>query len=212
MATKLGLFNSALLIAGERKLSSLTEEREPRRMLDLVWDEGNAVDYCLEQGQWFFATRAVKISYDAASSITFGFTRKISMPSDHIRTVGICSDEYFTTRVPYSVERDSWFCDLDDIYVRYVSNDASYGNDLSLWPATFSEYVAAFLCSRIIHKLNPDQKERDKVYALAKSRLEDAKVKDALGKDVTFMPAGSWVRSRRGGVRSRRDANGNWSF
>ena len=209
MTTKLALYNSALLIAAERKLSSLTEEREPRRMLDQVWDDG-AVKFCLEQGQWAFATRAVKLDYDAASTITFGLQRQFTIPSDHVRTVAFSSDEYFTTRAQYTVERNSWFSELDIIYVRYVSNDTSYGNDLTLWPETFSEYVAAHLCSRIIHRLTADTKERDRVYKLSNMRHEDAKAKDAIGKDVVFMPKGSWVMSKRG-RRSYRDSSGNWS-
>lgn len=210
MATKLGLYNACLLIAGECKLSSLTEEREPRRMLDQVWDDG-AVKYCLEQGQWAFATRAVKLKYDTAATITFGLQRQFTMPSDYIRTVALSSDEYFTTRTLYTVERNSWFCELDEIYVRYVSNDTAYGNDLTLWPETFSEYVAAHLCSRIIHRLTADTKERDRVYKLANMRMDDAKAKDAIGKDVVFMPKGSWVMSKRG-RQANRDSSGNWSF
>lgn len=210
MTTKLALYNSCLLIAGERKLASLTEEREPRRMLDQVWDDG-AVKYCLEQGQWAFATRAVKLSYDTAATITFGLQRQFTMPSDYIRTVALSSDEYFTTRVAYTVERNSWFCELDEIYVRYVSSDTAYGNDLTLWPETFTEYVAAHLCSRIIHRLTTDPKERDRVYKLSNMRHDDAKAKDAIGKDVAFMPKGSWVMSKRG-RQANRDSSGNWSF
>ena len=49
MADKLSLFNGALLICGERFLSSLTENREPRHLLDNVWSNGG-VKACLEQG------------------------------------------------------------------------------------------------------------------------------------------------------------------
>ena len=40
MATRLQLYNRALRIIQERKLSSLTEKREPRFLLDDVWEEG----------------------------------------------------------------------------------------------------------------------------------------------------------------------------
>jgi hypothetical protein len=42
-ASKLKLYNDALGILGERRLASLTENREPRRVLDEVWDAGKGV-------------------------------------------------------------------------------------------------------------------------------------------------------------------------
>jgi hypothetical protein len=202
MATKLGVFNSALLIAGERNLASLTEAREPQRLLTQAWDAG-AVDYCLESGQWNFATRASKLTYNASITPAFGLSRAFTKPTDHLRTVGFCSDEYFTSYVNYTEEQGYWYADIDDIYVRYVSNDAAYGKDLSLWPATFTEYVAAYLCSQIIHKLTQDKTERDRVMGLVEKRLDDAKAKDALAEGTKFIPNGSWVRAREGySVRS----------
>lgn len=197
MATKLGVFNSALLIAGERNLSSLTEAREPQRLLTQSWD-GGAVNYCLEQGQWNFATRASKLNYDPSITPSFGLSRAIKKPQDHVRTVGLCSDEYFSAPVSYLEEQNYWYADLDEIYVRYVSSDVAYGNDLSLWPQTFTEYVAAYLCSQIIHRLTSDKVERDRIYGLSKRRLEDAKVKDALAESVQFLRRGSWVRAKQG--------------
>ena len=37
MATKLGLYNRALRVLGETKLSSLSEAREPRYILDDIY-------------------------------------------------------------------------------------------------------------------------------------------------------------------------------
>jgi len=37
--SRLKLYNDALTACGESHLASLTEDREPRRLLDHVWDE-----------------------------------------------------------------------------------------------------------------------------------------------------------------------------
>jgi len=74
MATKLGLFNGALLMLGERSLATLTENREPRRLLDIVWD-GGGVRTCLEAGIWNFAVRAARIEYDPSAEPGFGLDR-----------------------------------------------------------------------------------------------------------------------------------------
>lgn len=197
--TRLGIYNQALRICGERALASLTEEREPRRLLDQVWSEGGVMA-CLEEGQWNFAMRAVQIDYDPDVSPAFGLTYGFTKPEDWVRTSGFCSDEQFV--VPYRGYKDEpgfWYADITPIYVRYVSNDAAFGGDMTKWPATFGQFVASFFASEIIFKLTSD-KER---IALVKKEMKDRK-RDALNKDAmndpTGMPfRGSWSRARSGG-------------
>lgn len=47
MASKLTVYNGALLVLGERKLASLSESTPSRRKLDTVWDD-DGVKHCLE--------------------------------------------------------------------------------------------------------------------------------------------------------------------
>src|SRR4051812_14499694 len=80
MATdRLKIYNGALLICGERSLATLTENREPRRLLDQVWQEGG-VQYCLEQGQWKFAMCASKFEADTSYTAQFGYTNRFQKP------------------------------------------------------------------------------------------------------------------------------------
>lgn len=196
--SRLMIYNQALRLCGERRIASLTESREPRRLLDQVWNEAG-VDDCLEAGQWNFAMRTVQIDSDPDISPNFGLTFGFSKPEDWIRTCAFSTDERFNT--PYRDYRDeagTWYADVDPIYVRYVSNDSAYGADMSLWPSSFIAFVGAFFAYEIVFKLTSD-KER---IALVKRELRDRK-RDALNKDAmnegTQMPVkGSWVRSRFG--------------
>lgn len=61
MTDKLKLYNGALAILGETPLASLSEDRAARYWLDRAWADG-VVDYCLEQGQWHFATRTQQLT------------------------------------------------------------------------------------------------------------------------------------------------------
>lgn len=204
MATKLSLYNEALRICGERKLASLTEDREPRRLLDDVWDEG-AIDYCLEQGQWNFAIRSAKLEYAPSIDPAFGYQYAFERPIDFVRLAAFCSDEYYNVPLTqFSEEGGFWFSDLDEIYIKYVSNDASYGTDYSLYPQTFVRYVAAYLASEIIDRLTQNNSLWDKTYRLMQKRLIDARSKDAMNEPTQFPPTGRWVSSRRGGARSDR--------
>ena len=196
--SRLLLYNNALRLCGERRLASLTEDRKPRHLLDQVWNEGG-VDFCLEQGQWNFAMRAVQLDYDTAVTPAFGYTRGFSKPSDWIRTAGLCSDEGF--RAPlleYMDEAGYWFASLDVLYVRYVSNDTDWGANFSLWPETFSRYVASHFASEIVFDMTSDKERITLVERLTVRRKRDALNKDAMN-DATRMPApGSWSRARMG--------------
>lgn len=208
-ATKLSLFNGALgFFVGERELSSLTENREPRRLLDAAWNNG-AVDYCLEQGQWNFAMRTARVDYDPDLTPDFGYRRAFSKPDDWVRTAALCSDEYFNCPLTrYSDEVGYWFSDLDVIYVRYVSNDAAYGNDLSRWPKSFTHYVESHLALRISKRLTQSTTDREALKKESRKLLIDARSKDAMNEATSFMPQGRWSAARmRGLVRNRTESS-----
>jgi hypothetical protein len=202
--SRLKIYKAALTICGERTIADLTEDREPRRLLDEVWDN-QGVDACLEMAQWKFAMRSVRIDYDADVTPDYGFQRAFTKPDDWVVTSALCSDEYFRTPLTrYVDETGYWYSDIDEIYVRYVSNDASYGSDLSLWPATFADFVAANFATKIIMKLTTDEKKRESVIKWESKQLKTAKNKDAMAGPQQFPAPGNFVSSRtRGGRRDR---------
>lgn len=204
MTTKLSIFNGALLECGERAIASLSEDREPRRLLDRAWDAG-VVNFCLGQGQWRFATRTVQLAASTTIEPTFGYRKAYAVPDDHVRTTALCSDEYL--RVPllsYTTEQNYFFTDVEPIFLGYVSNGAGYGGDFSLWPEDFVEYVHAYLASKIIKKLNQSGTDFEMLFKLTKRRLTDARSSSAMEGPTTFPPTGSFVSARRGrGIRDR---------
>ena len=212
-ADKLSLYNDALLVCGERFLSSLTEEREPRRLLDQAWSSGNgAIRACLEEGQWRYATRTQQVDYDADVEPPFGYAHGFSQPEDWVSTVAVCSDEYFRSPLTrYVDEAGYWYSDLETIYVRYISSDAAYGNNLAAMPEAFRQFVAAHLASKIINKLSNSQSEYDRVAKVRRETLMNAKNKAAKQDTTSFPARGAWSLSRNR-FPNRRDGgnfNGN---
>lgn len=204
MASRLNFYNKALLELGERKLASLAENRAPRRILDEAWDD-EFVNYCLEQGQWNFAIRTAKLDYEPSIEPDFGYQRAFAKPDDFVRLVGIASDEYFASPLTrYTDEAGYLFSDLDEVYVRYVSNDSQYGNDLSLWPATFSRWVSVELAARTCEAITGSSGKVDALEKKSRRFLVDARSKDAMSEGTAFPPQGSWVRSRGGSGRRDR--------
>lgn len=206
-ATKLSLYNGALALLGERKLASLSENREPRRALDDAWDDG-AVNFCLAAGQWKFAKRTVQLTAEVAMAPEFGYRKAYQVPSDLMRTTSLCSDEYGNAPLlQYTQEAGFWFADVEPLYVGYVSNGASYGGDYSLWPAEFVSYVEAYLAYKVCTRITQDETKFDKLYKLQKKLLTDAASSDAMEGPTVFPPPGSWVASRGRGRRERGNRN-----
>lgn len=203
MTTQLGIYNGALRILKERKLASLSENREPRRLLDDVWGDGQtegAVKFCLEMAHWTFATRTVQIDYSPSVEPPFGYRYAFDQPSDMVRVNGIWTDPHCTQPLlRYADERHYWFCDQSVIYVSYVSNADEYGADLSLWPESFVKVVEAYLAKEIAGSLTQGENRIERANAEWAEAKKLAASIDAMNKPTSFPPPGTWSRSRQGG-------------
>lgn len=209
MTTKLKLYNEALRLCGEGPLSALTDTVEARYLLDSVWDNGG-VEACLEEGEWKFAARTISMDYDTTVTSQFGFTRAFPKPSDWIGTIGISADEYMNTPLNHYVDENGyWWCDEDLLYIKYISNGTAYGNDLSLWPSSFADYVAAHFARKIIYKFTSDKDRIEQALRDEKNARLIAKNKDAKSGPTKFPPEGAWTSSRRQGSSERSRGNKN---
>lgn len=192
--TQLSLYNGALRNLKERRLASLSENREPRRVLDDVWE--GALSYVLEQGLWNFASRTSRFTPNPSYTASFGYQNQFVKPDDFVRLVGIYSDPYGNVPLnQYTDETGCWYSDLSEIYVTYISNDASYGADFSRWPQTFIKYVEAYLA----FEAGPRITGKEDDGKMLVRTLRDAHSKDAMNEPTRFMPQGSWVSARTNG-------------
>lgn len=203
MTTQLSLYNGALTkYLGERKLASLTENRKPRRVLDQIWDSGGFTKGVLEDGLWNFATRTFRSEYNPSVNPDFGFKYAHDKPTDWVRTSAISLSDYFSdSLMAYNDEAQYWFLDQPTIYIRIISNDSSYGGDLSLWSDSAVDYAEVKLASLACLNITQDKEMTRELKAEAKNMLRTATSRDAMNDPAVFPPTGSWVRARRGGRR-----------
>lgn len=212
MTTQLDIYNGALLHCGERFLASLTENREPRRLLDRVWSS-NGVKTCLEMGQWNFAMRTIEIDYDTSIEPSYGYNRAFQKPDDWVLTSSLCSDEFF--RMPltrYVDEAGYWYSDLDTLYVRYVSSDTAYGMNINAWPESFREFVEAHFASKIILKLSNSEEELKRIELLREKFLKTAKSRAAMAEPTSFPARGAWGLARNRFPNRRDGGNSSGSL
>lgn len=209
--SRLTLYNIALRASGERPIASLSEDVDARRILDEVWESGNgtsgnsAVRYCLEQGFWKHAIRSIQLDSDSSLSVSFGFTYVFTRPDDFVKLDMLSGDEQFSTPLQrYEFERDFIYADTDPLYMRFVSDHADFGGDLSLWPESFSLWVGTWMATQIAPRLKNDL-DQDRLEKRALMLLKDARQKDGIIGPVRYPPLGNWASSRHGSRSTGRD-------
>lgn len=204
-AVKLGLYNDALRLLGEKRLSSLTQEREARHFLDGAWE--GAADYCLEMGMWKFAIRTVSLTYSPSIEPAFSYAYAFDKPEDLIRVTGVFGDENLgAPLLSYRDEGEYWYAPMDTIYVSYVSSDTAFGYNSSIWTGKFKKFFAAYLAFEIVNDVKKDADEGlyRRIERTLHDRLLEARSHDAQQGPTVFPPVGSWVSTRAGGWRGDR--------
>jgi hypothetical protein len=206
MADKLQIFKGALrLIGNNAGLSSLTEVSAARNALEDAWTP--AGEYLLSKGLWNFAMRSVELSFDEDIDPLFGYDYAFSKPEDWVRTAAISDrpDDESHGFEDFADETDFWFADVDTLYVRYVSNDEDYGWNVGGWRAPFAKAMEAYLAFECGLPISSDKGNRNDIFSLYKSRLQDAKGLDAVDERVKRSPPGRLVRAR---ITSRNQKDG----
>ena len=183
--TQLVLYNIALYAVGERNVASTDEDREPKRLLDEIWTRGanGVVGYALEQGQWLFASRTRALTASTSVNPSTGFSFAFDKSTDMTRLIRISTsptlgDDLFY----YKFESTSIFANSSLIYLDYVSNTTSYGNNLALWPETFTMYVGHYMATQLAPRLTNDidlqklERRTDELLVSARLKNEAQKV------------------------------------
>lgn len=167
--------------------------------MDTYWDD--AVAYGLEQGFWKFALKTAQIYSNDGYDTPFGFTYQFTIPSDWTHTYQMSSSDRFDpalTDAQCQEEAGYWYADTDPLYVRYISNAADYGNDLSAWSETYTDFIA----SRLAFLAAPRLTDNNEIVKILEDREKKARIRaranDAMNGNPAFAQSGSWARSRRG--------------
>lgn len=206
---QLSLYNGALRVLGERRLANLTENTEPRRVLDDIWND-DIVRYCLEQGFWYFAMRTTKAEYDPGYTADFGHAYRFGKDDDYVNTASICSDEYFSSPLADYDDEDGYiYASISPIYFKFVSDGSDYGRNYVRWPKVFVDYVHKEMALRALPRITTSKAKKDDVESDRNKALSIAKSKEAMKQPPRFPPMGRFASARLGGsfTRDRRGSS-----
>lgn len=202
---QLSIYNGACVAIGERTLQPATagatyskENRETRRALDDIWQRGG-VRTCLAAGLWHFASRGAQWNFDPDITPPFGYTCAFQIPIDWVRWMMVASDPYFSAPLlQYTDEGSYFYCDLQMLFVKYVSDDPRWGMNFSAWPDNFTRYVEHYFAEAICIRITGDEKKRLDVEKRRDRYLRKAKSTDAMNEATSMIPPGQWRQARHG--------------
>lgn len=172
MATKLQVYNHALLLMKERRLASLTEDRESRRILDEFYDQ--VLQFCIEQGMWKWAMKRDSLTQQGSG--LYGFTYRFDKPSDFIHLFSASEASDFDPPLVYNfVDEGAFFyANSTPLYIRYTSNATNRGLDLARWPQGFTEFVCSELASWAAFSITGDPRIAQFLEQRAKVKMANA--------------------------------------
>lgn len=208
MTDKIGLLNAALREIGNETLSDTGEDVKAGRTLNDVYDR--VLADCLASGSWNFATKTVQMDSDTGVTPNFGYGEVFAKPSDWVATVAVSADENFSAPLlTYFDDVNYWSADVTPIYVRYVSNDTSWGLALSAWPPKFTRYVELELADRSVIALTQSSADKERIARDRDRARRDAKNQDSMNEaQPKFAPPGRWTLARGSATSRERGSRG----
>lgn len=189
-ADQLQLYNAALNLCRQTRLSALTDDIEARYILDDVWNRGNgAAQYCLEQGYWTFATASVALANDPGYSPAFGQQYRFFKPADWVRTVRIAADGFFRNLLRgVRDEGGVLYANQSPLYLRYISTGAAFGGNVAGWHETFRRWFEAYLGREAVGHLTTSAEIIADVRAWADRMLNEARLSAQLDLQASDAP------------------------
>ena len=134
--TRLGIYNDARPILGERKLSTMTDDLPVRYDLDSAWNMAGesfgGVDYCLELVKPYFASTVEKLS-TGVTSAEHGYTDTYVLKGG--ASGSMTNDDYLSIRAAFIdanldqpitrsfMDGSKFSCNFDPIYIQYNADN-----------------------------------------------------------------------------------------
>lgn len=186
--TELKIINTALLLSGEKTLSSLTRSPKRGRITDDLYEVSRDEMFDLPD-DWNFLTRRKELT-EAGDIPDSGYDHQYILPSDYHRLLAMIDEK--SDEVEYTYRREFYEDDEETQYEVILTNEnecfVKYiaARLPSEWPAWFAKLVYVDLALKIVPPLKGGaarlrtesklQKMWDKAYKMAKEHNQSVNV------------------------------------
>lgn len=208
--TKLEIYQRAILHCKQTPVTSLSENNEARRLCDVHYVP--MLQSLMEAGFWTHAMRTAEITVNGGVTPAIGYAYAHDLPADFVRKYVVSASEtmeppldYHTDGRAYLIEGGYLWSDVTPLYLRYTSNDAAYGLDLTKWPERLTEAACTELAYRIVPKLTGSSDLQHNLMSLKSMALGKANTFEALQQPTQTSRPGRWMTDRFSDRRSSLD-------
>lgn len=198
MASKLEVWKQALVHLEKDTTITLTSQVEARYVFDSAW--AGVVAEAFNEGDWNFAKKSATLALNAVETAALGWTYVFDYPADYERTIAVSNVPDFSQEFFDYIDQGGFIhANTNVLYLRYISDAKQADAQVSTWPTMFWRYVAVKLARETCGKLTSGATLGDKLEKMEKKAMRQLKSVDARNQPNAQIPAGSWIRARRGG-------------
>lgn len=183
--TKVDIANRALTKLGSQSISSLTENNERARVMNMKFDPVR--QKLLRENTWNFTLVRNTLAADPVAP-EFHWTAKFAYPADFMRMVATENNS------PFRLEGNFILSMIDNsLKILYVADIT----DTSQYDTYFAEAFAALLAYEASPKLAQDNRQMDQLFRDYNLELIRAKRYDGQEDDPKHQIRDSWIEARR---------------
>lgn len=198
MAGQVEIANRALTKIGEQRILSLSDDTEPARSIDSLWDIVRDAE--LRIRRWKFSI--LRNSMPAlVSTPSWGYDYEYQLPADCLRVLqvndiypGVSLTNYRNAdETQWRVEGRKILTDIGaPLKLRYISRIEDTGQ----WDAAFVEAFACRLAAEVCERLTQSNTKRELAWEEYKQAVGMAVRADAIEAAPEPMPDSEWVLAR----------------
>lgn len=210
--TKLQLYIRACIKMEQTPISALTDAVEVRRRLDDHYED--TLDWLMEQAFWRCGMRTVEITENTGVAPAFAYEYAHDLPTDFVKRFVVSASEFLDPPLDdqshgnsYLIEGGYIWANVTPIYMRYMSNDSSYGKDLTKWTEGMANAFSSELAARAAPFVTGSKETSAELHEMAMLQAAKAATFDAMQQTTQTTREGRWTKNRfasnRGGNYQR---------
>ena len=183
---EVGLCNMALVLVGEDRINSLTEDNKPARFCNEHY--ANIRDRVLRSGSWNVATKRAALALNATAP-AFEFTNAFQLPTDFLRLVKIENQ-----RVGHRIEEDRLLSSEGALNIVYIFQLT----DVSKMDPLLQDAIAALLAAELAIPIAQNLNLYRSLMTVYAEKLAEARLQDSLEGPIEVIESTAWVDARVG--------------
>jgi len=176
--------NSALILVGAERISSLGEASRPARICNDIFPKLR--DHMIAEHPWNFAIKRQDLAQDATVPV-FGYAYRFGIPSDCLRILDTNLGD-----ADWAKEGEYIVANFTDVKIKFLSRIT----DISKWSEGFKEALAHKMAIYLAYSLVQSTTLSQALKKDYQIIMRNAKAQDAQEHGLMMVEADEWLNSR----------------